>query len=72
MLGGTPKLAAQALFYKNVQNFYKLPEVLSKRDSLMVVGAWYVRQQAARAAQSAPVACVWSADAVRFVRGRAV
>lgn len=66
LLGGTPKLAAKALRYKTVQGYYKLPETLSERDSLAVLGAVFLQQQR----QPRPtVTCVWGDGLTKLVRG---
>ena len=66
MLGGTVRLAAEALGYQTLQGFYKLPDVLSHRDSLAVLGAVFLQQQR----QPRPrITCTWGAGLVALVRG---
>ena len=46
LLGGTPAKAAAVLQYKDRTSINKWPETLSYRDSLMVLGALWLREQA--------------------------
>ena len=46
LLGGTPAKAAAVLQYKDRTSINKWPSTLSYRDSLMVLGALWLREQA--------------------------
>lgn len=67
LLGGTVKLAAEALGYQSLQGFYKLPEVLSHRDSLAVLGAVFLRQLERQ--QRPTITCTWGKGLSALVRG---